>query len=542
MAQAAASRKTPSWQTWLIRAALVAVTIGVFSPLFKAQFLQWDDGENLFDNPRMLPPSWANCGYYWRHEYLSLYIPMTYTVWSALAAVAQEPGDGPNHRTLNPAIFHGANIAVHALAVVVIFNILRLLVADLPAMAGALLFAIHPVQAEAVGWACGMKDLLAGLFGFVAIWQYILLCGRNQRMLSPRYALATIAFALALLSKPSAAATPLIAGALAYLLMHRPFRQVVAEIGPWLMLSVVMAVVAVLVQPASYQLLAVPIWARPLIAADALAFYLYKLAWPVRLCLDYGRTPREILSVVPYYAYWTWIFPAGFLVVLWWKRRRWPRVFAAAIIFVAGLLPVLGLIRFNFQGISTVTDHYLYPAMLAPALALASLLNARRHSLGVVAAVAGGLAVLALLCHAQTFKWLNEPAAFGHATDINPRSWIGHHHLWQWDMDHGNAPLAETQARGVIAGNPNNVNGYVDLADSLAAMDRWQAAADAYEQAIRITPDDPVLYNNLASLYGSHGRPLRAIPLYRKALELNPDYADARTGLATALRAAGNQK
>ncbi len=542
MNHAAAVREPLSWRAWLIRVALVGVTVAVFSPLLGAQFLQWDDGANLFDNPRMLPPSWANCGYYWRHESLSLYIPVTYTVWSALAAVAQEPGDGPNHRTLNPAIFHGANIAVHALAVVVVFNILRLLFADPPAVAAALLFAIHPVQAEAIGWVSGMKDLLAGLFGLVAIWQYLLLCDRNQRTWSARYALATIAFALALLSKPSAAATPLVAGALAYLLMRRPLRRVAAEMAPWLILSIAMCVVAVLVQPASYRLLAVPIWGRPLIAVDALAFYLYKLVWPLRLCLDYGRTPREVLSLAPHYAYWTWILPVGLFAILVWNRRRWPRVFAAAIVFVAALLPVLGLIRFNYQGISTVTDHYLYLAMFGPALALASVVNARRHSLGVIAAVAAGLTVLALLCHEQTFTWLNERAAFAQATSINPQSWVGHHHLWQWDMNHGNPRLAVTEAQGVIAGNPNNVAGYVDLADSLAAMDRWQEAADAYQQAIRITPDDPVLYNSLARLYESHGQPRRAIALYRKALELKPDYPDARIGLEAALRAGDGRK
>ncbi len=528
-------------RAWLIRAVLVGITIWVFSPLVRADFLQWDDGANLFENPRMLPPSWANCAYYFGHQSLSLYIPVTYVVWSGLATVAQEPGNGPGHRTLNPAIFHSANIAVHALAVMVVFNILRLLVSDLPALAGALVFAIHPVQAEAVGWVSGMKDLLAGLFGFVAIWQY-LLCDSNGRMYWGRYAMASVAFVLAMLSKPSAAVTPLVAGILVLLLMRRPIRRVVAEMSLWVILSIMTAVIAMSVQPAGFGLLAVPGWSRPLIAADALAFYLYKLALPLRLCLDYGRTPSAILNAAPYFAYWTWIFPVGLFVILCWNRRRWPRVFAAALIFVAGLLPVLGLIRFNYQGISTVTDHYLYAAMLGPALAVGSVVHVWRRSFGVIAIIAGVLAIWAVVSHEQTLTWLNDRTAFGQATYVNPRSWVGHHHLWRWDMDHGDVSDAETEARGVIAGNPDSVAGYSDLADSLVAQNRWQEAADAYERAIRIAPDDAALYNNLASVYGSHGQARRAIPLYRKALELKPDYSDARTGLAAALRAETGRK
>jgi protein O-mannosyl-transferase len=536
-----AASQRRSRRAWLIRAVLVGVTIWVFSPLLRAQFLQWDDGANLFENPRMLPPGWANCAYYFGHESLSLYIPVTYVVWSGLATVAQEPGNGPGDRTLHPAVFHGANIAVHALAVVVVFNILRLLVGDLPAAAGALVFAIHPVQAETVGWVSGMKDLLAGLFGFVAIWQY-LLCDFKGRMFCARYAMASVAFVLAMLSKPSAAVTPLIAGILVLLLMRRPFRRVAAEMGLWVILSIVTAVVAMSVQPASFGLLAVPGWSRPLIAADAMAFYLYKLALPLRLCLDYGRTPSRILNAVPYYAYWTWIFPLGLFLILWRNRRRWPRVFAAALVFVAGLLPVLGLIRFNYQGISTVTDHYLYAAMLGPALAVGSVVHVWRRWFGAIAIIAGVLVIWAVLCHEQTRSWLNDRTAFGQATYVNPRSWVGHHHLWRWDMDRGEVSDAETEARGVIAGNPDSVAGYSDLADSLVALDRWQEAAAAYERAIRIAPDDAALYNNLASLYGSHGEPRLAIPLYRKALELKPGYSDAVTGLATALRAETGRK
>jgi hypothetical protein len=52
-----------------------------------------------------------------------------------------------------------------------------------------------------------------------------------------------------------------------------------------------------------------------------------------------------------------------------------PWLIVAFAVFVVALLPVLGLTPFNVQMISTVTDRYLYLAMLAPALAVAFLMR-----------------------------------------------------------------------------------------------------------------------------------------------------------------------
>ncbi|MFM8718062.1 MAG: hypothetical protein ACKOFH_00790, partial [Chthoniobacterales bacterium] len=38
----------------------------------------------------------------------------------------------------------------------------------------------------------------------------------------------------------------------------------------------------------------VPVWTRPFVAADALAFYLAKVVWPAGLSADYGRAPGPI--------------------------------------------------------------------------------------------------------------------------------------------------------------------------------------------------------------------------------------------------------
>ena len=87
-------------------------------------------------------------------------------------------------------------------------------------------------------------------------------------------------------------------------------------------------------------------------------------------------------------------------------RRVW---LAAACIFVAGVLPVLGLVPFYFQIISTVADRYIYLAMLGPALALAWFLSRHWHDWSV-ALTAFMLVVLAVLSHRAAGYWSDQEA------------------------------------------------------------------------------------------------------------------------------------
>src|SRR5262249_61235088 len=93
------------------------------------------------------------------------------------------------------ALFHLLHRLLHPLTVLVVWRIARLIIGgtapacvsmhERPASSpypswvewaaggGALLFAVHPLQVEAVAWATGFKDVLCGFLSCVAIWQYL---------------------------------------------------------------------------------------------------------------------------------------------------------------------------------------------------------------------------------------------------------------------------------------------------------------------------------------------------------------------------------
>src|SRR5688572_12346352 len=102
---------------------LVIVTLVVFLPVYGHDFVAWDDTHNLAANERMLRPSWEHVKGYWKEQFKDLYIPVTYTLWSAVASVARVSGAGGVE--LNPSVFHGLNSLLHVASAVVVFGILK---------------------------------------------------------------------------------------------------------------------------------------------------------------------------------------------------------------------------------------------------------------------------------------------------------------------------------------------------------------------------------------------------------------------------------
>jgi hypothetical protein len=518
-----------------IRIVLLLVTVAIFSPLFRAHFADWDDNANLANNPQLMDHGVSGLEYFWTHEYLGLYIPVTYTAWWSL--VEMQPSADAN--SLSPVPFHVFNVLVHAASALIVFAIVRLIVRrDWAAAGGALLFAIHPMQVETVGWVSGLKDLLAGFFGFLAIWLYLLHATRPPVRRSPLFLAATLALLLAILSKPSAMMIPLIAAAIAILGLRRPAGKTIVEMLPWFFLAGATAIIARAMQPSPDVAFIAPLWARPLIAGDSLSFYLSKLLLPIRLGIDYGRTPGQVLHHFPYAAYWSWVFPVVAFVFVFVNRQRWPRIFLAIVVFVLGLLPMLGFAAFSFQGYSTVADHYVYVAMLGPAIGLGGVFSVvRAKALGIAIAVPIG-AILCLLSFRQARTWFDDRTIFAHLVEVTPHNWLAANHLWLGAMVRHDYPTSEAEARAYIQDSPGDSMAWYDLGEALVFQNDRAEAIKAYQRAIELNPASAPPYSDLGALYAEDGRYDLAIPLFEHALRLNPNFAEAQMGLERAKREA----
>ncbi len=100
----------------------------------------------------------------------------------------------------NPIGYHLVNLLLHLSAVLLLYMVLRIMMPETCAFWSAALFAIHPIQSEAVCYVFARSTLLSTVFCLLSLWFWI----RN------RWSWSIAFFALALLAKEEAVTFPLV--------------------------------------------------------------------------------------------------------------------------------------------------------------------------------------------------------------------------------------------------------------------------------------------------------------------------------------------
>jgi len=107
--------------------------------------------------------------------------------------------------------YHATNLLIHACCALLLFLILLKFGKPELAWLGAALFALHPIQTEAVVWVVGRTDLMATMFLLLAALLHARLPDRPSRRDLPAIALVLSALSAALLSKETAVTFPALA-------------------------------------------------------------------------------------------------------------------------------------------------------------------------------------------------------------------------------------------------------------------------------------------------------------------------------------------
>ena len=533
-------RAMPAWGWGLIVAMLSLI---VFLPAVRFPFFPfWDDDIHVHANPHIADLSCASVAALWAGPWQQLYIPLTYSVWAALAALSRW-SDGVPVATgaLNAAWFHGANVLAHAVSAALAFVLLLRITGKffpqagdgrvrMAAVLGAAFFALHPLQVEPVAWVSGLRDVLGGCLGLGTL---VVLFGAD-RPTAARAAAATLLFVASLAAKPAGVALPVVAAILAVQPFRWPWRRMLAVLGPWLVIGALWVAVTSSAQWAAELARGlVPLWMRPLVAGDALAFYLQKTLWPAGLAADYGRAPD--LARAAGWLWWTWTGPAALAAVL--AVVRPARIYLVPFgIFAAALAPTLGLVPFNFQVVSTVADRYAYFSLIGPALALAMAVARSRHK-GVAAAAALWVAVLGALTVQRLPLWSEDLKLFAATLETNPRSWKAMHNYASALDDRGQTVEAEPLLREVISRRPDSAEAHNDLGVILWRLGRGDEAVAMTRRAVQLRPT-PGSARNLAQMEAQRGNADGVIAALRVVVQLDPADAQAARQLAQLLQTA----
>ena len=471
------------------------------------------------------------------------------------------------HRLWGGAVlgYHLTNVVLHAAAACLLAFALRRLWGA-ASLAGAewlaaLLFALHPVCVESVAWISEQKNTLSTVFYLLAglaflRWREgtaIAAAGpdRHAARKAARpglYALATILFVVALLTKSVTATLP--AALLVALWWRRGklgWRTDAVPLIPWFALGGFAGSLTAWVErhyvgaigPA-FDLSPVQ---RCLLAGRTFWFYLLKIAWPANLMFVYPRWTVDAGA----WAQYAW--PAAALAMmgaLWMGRRRARGPLAAGLYFAGSLFPALGFFNVYPFLFSFVADHWQYLASLGVFAAAAAglwmamrTLSPGRRALGWPA-LGMILACEGFLTWRQAGLYGNPRRLYEATLDRNPGCWLVHGEYANILLRDNRVDDALVHYQAVLRLNPGNAQAHNDVGVILHRLGRMPEAIAEFERTLDLRPDAADAHTNLGNVYSDMGRYAVAIAEYQASLRLHPESeAGVRARLARAHFAAG---
>jgi protein O-mannosyl-transferase len=521
------SEATSRWHVLLSAAIISAAVVAVYWNSFSGAMV-FDDRAWILGNPsieRLWPIDGLlypkNIGLVGGRPVVSLSLALNYAIGGT-----------------NPVGYHAVNLAIHLLASLTLFGIVRrtLLLPALSerfgpgatslALAVTLVWAVHPLTTAAVTYIIQRTESLMAMFYLLTLYCMIRgattpNAGAWRRRLW--YAAAVVACALGMVTKEVMFTAPLVV-----LLYDRSFvagsfqRALTARRWLYATLAVTWSLGALMLWLTNFHGdttgLAVKTFTCQsylLTEPGVILHYLRLAVWPLGLCLDYGWPPAE--------SFWQVVIPGMVVVTLLGATiagliMHSPLGFVGACFFLV-LAPTSSFIPIK----DAAFDHrmYLPLAALAAGVVIGAYTTWDRFAPPSEApdrterairwgATAATLATVVIVLGCVTV------ARNG---DFRSEEWIWH---------------------DVIAKQPRNWRAYASLGQIALSNDRRPEAIELFEKALQLNHDEPQVHLSLGKVLVDDGRTNEAINHYQRALELEPSSAMAHYDLACALNKNGN--
>lgn len=436
--------------------------------------------------------------------------------------------------------YHLANVVLHTVSAVLVVLIVRRL--SLPgAWLAGFLFALHPINVEAVAWISEQKSTLSAAFYLGSALIYL----RFDKSRQPAtYGLAFLLFMLAVLGKTVTATLP--AALLVTLWWRRgslSWRRDALPLLPWFALGASAGLFTAWMEDrvigAHGRDFALTFAQRCLLAGRVIWVDLMHIVWPARLMFVYPRWSIDAQ------VWWQYLFPAATLALAafltLFRRERGP--LASFLFFVGTLFPVLGFLNVYPFIYSWVADHFVYLAALGIIVPIASGLTAiaKRNPRGRPILAVGSvmiLLLLSILARRQSSIYQSAETLYRTTLERNPGCWLAHNNLANLLVDEpGRADEAISHFEASIRLQPDYPQAYNNLGIALARIPgRLPEAISYLEAAVRIEPDYAEAQNNLGiALAGVPRRLPEAITHFRTAVRSRPDAPQSHNNLGSAL-------
>jgi len=458
---------------------LLIVGSVTFSPILKNSFINWDDPAQLLENPLVRGFSARNLGKIFTTSVVSEYHPLVTAIFFFEYHLF-----GPN-----PYPYHLHSLILHLINGWLVFFLFYRLSDKIPvALAGSLLFLVHPFQVQAVAWISARKDLLFICFYLASFLSYYFFQSDKKKSL---YLLSLLFFICALLSKALAITLPVILLLWIYSEKKRITSRELKGILPFIFLALTTGWFALRMQvvrePGSAAHLDFS-FENVILMFGNCKFYLLHLILPFNLSPIY-IFPKSINFWEPPF-FFSFFLIFSLLIGLWLYRGNRSLV-RGAVFFIITLFPVLRFIP--FAGVEVVAHRFIYLSgaglfyiggWIFYRLMRQGPRRIRRY--GIIILWTAIILSLAILSAHRCRLWKDSPTIWNEAIKKQGKSELFYHMLADYYFKRGNfQETIEFCDRSIIV-NPAMAYSYLLKARAQLILGEREEAKNTFEEYILV--------------------------------------------------------
>jgi tetratricopeptide (TPR) repeat protein len=478
-----------------------ALVFLIYIPTLSFEFTNWDDPVYVLTNRAIQTSGWSGIKQIFVRAIPAShgdYIPVTIlSYWADFQLWG-----------LRATGYHLSNVLLHVIGSCLLFLLVkRLTMRPVASMIVTLLFALHPMNSEAVTWIAERKSVMAMLWMLLSFHAFL---NHDQRSKGYKihYALSLLFYILACLSKTAVVFFPFLLLAHQFLLSRIGLMRSFFRSLPFLFIALLTAIGRVLGHFASGQMDWTPFetfLSHVSTVFEVFGEYVKNLIIPIGLNNSYPLEPStNPFDPGPLFGL---LCLAGMIVLIWRYFRAYPLICFGLIWYLAAWLPHSQIIPVPP---ALQADRYVYYSSAGLFLAFVAgaeslVMNAK----GVLVSKGfkRSICVLGFLLI----------GVFASMTVVRNRVWSDSISLWSDSvMKYSQNPLA-----------------HCNLAMAYTEKGQADKAIEAYKRALAINDNNADAHNNLAGLYVQKRRFNDAISEYKKAIAVNGRLREARTNLGT---------
>ncbi|HVU15996.1 MAG TPA: tetratricopeptide repeat protein [Candidatus Didemnitutus sp.] len=439
--------------------------------------------------------------------------------------------------------YHVVNVAIHALAALALFGIVRRTL-ELPALAPrwaeradpaaaliALIWALHPLQTESVTYVVQRAESLAGLMILLTIYCFVrgVTPGASARWLDASIALSLVSA----LAKETAVILPILLLLFDRLLVTPSWAEIARRRGivylglalNWLIICWNLAGTGGRGGTAGFGT-SVSHFDYAMKQLEAIPHYLRLAFWPSPLILDYGTST----AVTPTKAAIGLVVIAGLLLAGFLARKRRPGFAFLVAAFFLALGPTSSFVPVATQ---VMAEHRMYlplaAVVVAAVLALFEGMPVIVPPLALMVAIAAGFATV----H-RNRDYASQVVLWTQCLAV-PENTRAELNLSQALIDAGRSAEAIPHCQALLRLDPHSAEAHNNWGNALVELNRLDEACAQFDLALREKPGLAIAHFNLGNTLMKLQRVSEAIAQYHATVRVAPGHSRAHANLGNAL-------